>query len=394
MSDNDHIDAQWLRAAQSPPPPPRRRGHGCGLSLLVLILVLAGVLFYPRVQALLTPVPTVQIQMESSVLPDTAPNCAANPRVAAALHAAMRDQTDATVYDCDAETLEACMAELLDDPELWVRSYRYTVHSGLNAHITVTFDWVYPDDGPARREELARTADGLLAAAPAEDYPRALYLYDWLLEHVRYVSRETYDQTAYSAVCEGEAVCGGIADAYVYLLERGGIPARVVTGTSQSADGTADGHAWVAAELDGAVYYFDPTWDLQDDESEAALPGYLSHTWFALTAERMAVRHTAEDPALWPDSRANADNYYVRNGYTAAEASVAAAAAAVRSQWDDGRAVLEFRCETPEVYAGMRALLFDRDRLWDVYRALGSYASSSGYQCVDDQQIIRLVPER
>ena len=110
MSDNDHIDAQWLRAAQSPPPPPRRRGFGCALSLLVLILVLAGVLFYPRVQALLTPVPTVQIQMESSVLPDTAPNCTANPRVAAVLHAAMRCQTDAAVYDCDAGTLEACMA--------------------------------------------------------------------------------------------------------------------------------------------------------------------------------------------------------------------------------------------------------------------------------------------
>lgn len=387
MSDNDHIDAQWLHAA---PPLPRRRGRGCALSLLVLILVLAGVLFYPRLQAWFTPVPAVQIQMESSVLPDTAPNCTANPRTAAVLRLAMRDQTDAAVYDCDAATLEACMAELLDDPELWVRSYQYTVYGGLNAHITVTFDWVYPDDGPARRAQLARTADGLLAAAPAGDYPRALYLYDWLLTHVRYVAHETYDQTAYAAVCEGEAVCGGIADAYVYLLERGGIPARVVTGTSRSADG----HAWVAAELDGAVYYFDPTWDLQDDESETALPGYLSHTWFALTAERMAVRHTADNPALWPDSRANADNYYVRSGYTAAEATVAAAAAAVRSQWDDGRAVLEFRCETPEVYAGMQSLLFERDRLWDVYRALGSYVSSSGYQCADDQQIIRLIPER
>lgn len=391
MSDNDHIDAQWLHAA---PPPPRRSGRGCALSLLVLILVLAGVLFYPRLQAWFTPVPAVQIQVESSVLPDTAPNCTANPRTAAVLRLAMRDQTDAAVYDCDAATLEACMAELLDAQELWVRSYQYTVYSGLNAHITVTFDWVYPDDGPARRAQLARTADGLLAAAPAGDYERALYLYDWLLTHVRYVAHETYDQTAYSAVCEGEAVCGGIADAYVYLLERGGIPARVITGTSQSADGTADSHAWVAAELDGAVYYFDPTWDLQDDESETALPGYLSHTWFALTAERMAVHHTADDPALWPDSRANADNYYVRNGYTAAEATVAAAAAAVRSQWDDGRAVLEFRCETPEVYAGMQSLLFERDRLWDVYRALGSYVSSSGYQCADDQQIIRLIPER
>lgn len=286
------------------------------------------------------------------------------------------------------------MAELLDDPELWVRAYRYTVYGGLDARIAVTFDWVYPDDGPARRAQLAQTADALLAAAPAEDYVRALYLYDWLLTHVRYAARETYDQTAYAAVCEGAAVCGGIADAYVYLLERGGIPARVVAGTSRSTDGTTDRHAWVAAELDGAVYYFDPTWDLQDDESADTLPGYLSHTWFALTAERMAVRHTAEDPALWPDSRANADNYYVRSGYTAAEASVAAAAAAVRSQWDAGRAVLEFRCETPEVYAGMRALLFECDRLWDVYRALGSYTAASGYQCVDDQQIIRLIPER
>lgn len=229
---------------------------------------------------------------------------------------------------------------------------------------------------------------------PAEDYERALYLYDWLLTHVTYTERETYDQTAYAAVCEGQAVCGGIADAYVYLLERGGIPARAVTGTSVSSSGTSERHAWVAAELNGAVYYFDPTWDLQDEGSAEALPDYLSHAWFALTAARMAVRHTPDATGLWPDSRANADNYYVRSGYTAAEATVAAAAAAVRSQWEDGRAVLEFRCESPEVYDEMRALLFDRDRLWDVYRALGSRAASSGYQCVDDQQVIRLIPTR
>ena len=204
----------------------------------MLLLVLAGAVFYPRLQAWFTPVPAVQIQVESSVLPDTAPNCTANPRTAAVLRSAMRDQTDAAVYDCDAATLEACMAELLDDPELWVRSYQYTVHGGLNAHITVTFDWVYPDDGPARRAQLARTADGLLAAAPAGDYPRALYLYDWLLTHVRYVARETYDQTAYAAVCEGEAVCGGIA-AYKACevlrgLQRAGCEVRV----TMTADAT------------------------------------------------------------------------------------------------------------------------------------------------------------
>ena len=94
MYDNDHLDEQWLR--QTPPP---RSGAGCGLTLLlVLLLVLAGAMFYPRIRARLTPVQTVQIQRESSVLPDTAPNCSANPRVAAVLHTAMREQTDAVVY--------------------------------------------------------------------------------------------------------------------------------------------------------------------------------------------------------------------------------------------------------------------------------------------------------
>ena len=152
MYDNDHLDEQWLRQT---PPPRRRSGAGCGLTLLlVLLLVLAGAMFYPRIRARLTPVQTVQIQRESSVLPDTAPNCSANPRVAAVLHTAMREQTDAVVYGCDADTLTACLGELLDDPELWVRSYRFTVYGGVNAHITVTFDWVYPDDGPARRAQL------------------------------------------------------------------------------------------------------------------------------------------------------------------------------------------------------------------------------------------------
>mgnify|MGYP003238906283 CR=1 FL=1 len=344
----------------------------------MLILVLAGVLFYPRLQAWFTPVPAVQIQMESSVLPDTAPNCTANPRTAAVLRLAMRDQTDAVVYDCDTATLEACMAELLDDPELWVRSYQYTVHGGLNAHITVTFDWVYPDDGPARRAQLARTADGLLAAAPAGDYPRALYLYDWLLTHVRYVARETYDQTAYAAVCEGEAVCGGIADAYVYLLERGGIPARVITGTSRSADATPGSRRSSTAR------------------SITSTPPGICRTTRARRRCRAisATRGSPSRPSAWPCATRPT---IPPSGRTAAPTRIittAAAAAAVRSQWDDGRAVLEFRCETPEVYASMQSLLFERDRLWDVYRALGSYVSSSGYQCADDQQIIRLIPAR
>ena len=99
MYDNDHLDEQWLRQT----PPPRRRGAGCGLTLLlVLLLVLAGAVFYPRIRARLTPVPAVQIRVESSVLPDTAPNCTANPRTAAVLRSAESKETlqRLTFRDC------------------------------------------------------------------------------------------------------------------------------------------------------------------------------------------------------------------------------------------------------------------------------------------------------
>ncbi len=326
-----------------------------------------------RVQALLTPVPTtVQIQMESSVLPDTAPNCTANPRVAAVLHAAMRGQTDAAVYDCDAGTLRgpawpSCSATRSSG----CAPYRYTVHGGLNAHITVTFDWVYPDDGPARREgRLARTADGLLPPPRRRTIPVRCISTTGCWSTCASVPRETYDQTAYAAVCEGEVVCGGISDATSTCSKRGGIPARASSRVRPCPPTARREQPRLGAA-----------------GSSTARPSILRpHLGPAGRRARRRCRIISATvvplsrPSAWPcatrprtppsgrtKAAPNADNYYVRNGYTAAEASIAAAAAAVRSQWDDGRAVLEFRCETPEVLRpGMRSLLFDRDRLWDV----------------------------
>ena len=81
MSDNDHLDEQWLWQT---PPPRRRSGAGCGLTLLlVLLLVLAGAVFYPRIRARLTPVQTVQIQRESSVLPEMSVIAMAAPKLSA-----------------------------------------------------------------------------------------------------------------------------------------------------------------------------------------------------------------------------------------------------------------------------------------------------------------------
>ena len=85
--------------------------------------------------------------------------------------------------------------------------------------------------------------------------------------------------TAYAALVQGRATCQGYCTALYRLLREEGIACRIVTGTA----GEEELHAWLLAELDGAWYLLDPTWDagreeygyflLGKEESADHLPG-------------------------------------------------------------------------------------------------------------------------
>lgn len=85
--------------------------------------------------------------------------------------------------------------------------------------------------------------------------------------------------TAYAALVQGTATCQGYCTALYRLLREEGIACRIVTGTA----GEEELHAWLLAELDGAWYLLDPTWDagreeygyflLGKEESADHLPG-------------------------------------------------------------------------------------------------------------------------
>ena len=333
---------------------------------LALLAALGGCGVLNRASA---PAPAV-VGGSGAQLPDAAPNCTANPEVAAVLRDAIERQSDTvTVRGCPLETVEACLGELLDDPELfWCTGYHLTASTVLTTTVEITFRWLY-DDGPARYAALCDAADAVLAGAPAGDYETALYLYDWLQTHVTYAEREGYDQTAYAAICEGSAVCGGIADAYTFLLTRAGIAARTVTGTAAEG-GQTTGHAWNLAVLDGAAYYFDPTWD-NSDRYDALGAEYLKHDWFAVTSADFDATHTPTRPADAVQTGANAANYYVREGYILTEDSNAAILAILRAQVEQGSNVLTFRCADGAVYDAVTFRLFDLREAADILRALG-----------------------
>lgn len=354
---------------------------------LVLTLLLSGCGMLNRASA---PAPTV-IAGSGAQLPDAAPNCTANPAVAETLRTAIEQQSPAIVRGCPLETVEACLGELLDDPALfWCTGYSLTASTLLTTTTEITFRWLY-DDGPARYAELCAAADAVLADAPKGDYATALYLYDWLQTRVTYTERDGFDQTAYAAICEGSAVCGGIADAYTFLLTRAGIPARTVTGTAVDG-GQASGHAWNLAVLDGAAYCFDLTWD-NSDRYDATGSEYLMHEWFAVTSAEFEATHTPNRAADAVQTNANAANYYIREGYILTEDSDAALLAILRPQVEAGSNVLTFRCAGDAVYDAVTFRLFDLKEAAGVLRALGlaGYGTVTwAYSLQDDLYLVTI----
>ena len=103
------------------------------------------------------------------------------------------------------------------------------------------------------------------------DYDKIFAIYKYVCQNVEYdweiLDRVSewdgglgYGQLAYEALCEGKAVCAGIARAVNLLMNRAGISSYYVVGTNWGI-----GHAWNLVELNGEYYFVDATSDLNQD---------------------------------------------------------------------------------------------------------------------------------
>ena len=174
---------------------------------------------------------------------------------------------------------QECIPIRITDPELVVDhmnkalqqvggSYLLCQLSRDGTAITVT-----PQGGLTQTEALARLEE--IDALAAEIYQTVVTpdmgqreaaeaLYAWLTEHVRYDFRYygtpgemPYDSTtAYGALHDNLAICGGYAQAFQLLLEQADIPCITVSGKMGS-----ENHMWDLVRIDGQWLYFDPTSD-------------------------------------------------------------------------------------------------------------------------------------
>lgn len=93
------------------------------------------------------------------------------------------------------------------------------------------------------------------------DLEKALYCHDYI-EKVNSYDYENFlndtvpdsSHSAYGALVMNVSVCDGYSLAFSYLMNKCGIPTRLVTSDAM-------GHAWNAIELDGSWYFLDLTYD-------------------------------------------------------------------------------------------------------------------------------------
>ena len=125
---------------------------------------------------------------------------------------------------------------------------------------------------------------------------QAQALYTWLTGQVRYDFRYygqpgemPYDSTtAYGALHDHPAICGGYAQAFQLLLAQAGIPCITVSGELGG-----ENHMWALAKVDGQWRYFDPTSDRGRAEYgflyfNASAEDLERHTWDAAWAQTLA----------------------------------------------------------------------------------------------------------
>lgn len=192
-----------------------------------------------------------------------------------------------------------------DHPEcFWFKqAYSYASLGDSVVECTPEYNFTGKDLKKAR-EAMDAAINLILSGLPVRQadstnaYQIALYLHDALANHTEY-KEVGYHQSAYGALVDGQAVCAGYAAAYQLLLQKAGIPAYTVIGTSIDPSGALGdqpvAHAWNAVWLsDGVCVFTDVTWDDS--------PDHIYHHYFNLSFEEMEQDHSANPQSFHPIS--------------------------------------------------------------------------------------------
>ena len=214
----------------------------------------------------------------------------------------------------DKRSLETIMEAIwYDCPEIfwYTGNYTYTYYTRSDyweVTLTPSYHWDRQQAIQHKNFVDETLAPLLQQLKNLSDYEKVLGVHDFLIDRTAYTP-SYLGTTLFEALHDKKAVCEGYTRVTQYALQQLDIPVIYVAGDATNSSGDRSAHAWTFAQVDGAWYLLDVTWDdpyLSNGQQKKL------YTYFCVTTEEMARNHT---PSLetFPRCTDTAANYYIRN---------------------------------------------------------------------------------
>lgn len=197
----------------------------------------------------------------------------------------------------------------------WVDGYSYKAYTRGDKVVGIAFSPKYTmtkEERDSYQEKIDAAVLEWLGplSADADDYTKAKFVFETLINRVDYDTTAPNNQNIISVFIEGATVCRGYASATSYMLEKLGIPSIIVSGT---ANGEA--HAWNVVQLDGEYYCIDTTWgNSRYQDEKQGTQKHVNYAYLNVTSEELSVNHVAQMVFSIPECTATKDNYYFHEG--------------------------------------------------------------------------------
>lgn len=153
----------------------------------------------------------------------------------------------------------AFMAVAGDHPELFWLDMAYSCrYLGTGQCIEIQLQFNQTADNLVESKYLFEKYAAIMiqgAVNMASDNEKELYVHDMLISQVAYKLDAPMNQSAYSAIVNGQTVCAGYARAFQYLMQKLEVPCYYCTGYS------GENHAWNIVKLENGYYNVDSTWN-------------------------------------------------------------------------------------------------------------------------------------
>ena len=241
------------------------------------------------------------------------------------LNAILNHTEKITVATTDPKVLKLAFEDVFSDYGglFWISGYSYTEYTRNNSLVSIEFapkyTMTHAEQKKMQKEIDAAVEEFLSGISPTEnDYDKAKYVFEKLIEQVDYDKNAKNSQNIISVFINHKTVCQGYASATQYLLNQLNIPSTIVTGSANK-----EAHAWNLVKLDGEYYYMDTTWGNStylNEEKEAAK--FVNYSYFTFTTDEMRATHKPDKHIKLPECTAIADNYFVYEGYYFSDWSV------------------------------------------------------------------------